>query len=79
MGSGSILLNRKKPNGFQESKKRNTSDSLSYHMTPKQSNKEKNSIPARNYQITNAFNLITYIYLYKASGVSFRILEMDEF
>ena len=62
MGSGSMLLNRKPKHGFQGSeKKRNTS--LSYQMTPNRSNKDKKLIPARNSYITDALNLITYVYM----------------
>ena len=61
IGSGSILLNRKPQNGFQGSEKRNTS--LSYQKTPNPSNKDKKLIPARNFHITSALNLITYVYM----------------
>ena len=61
MGSGSILLNRKPKNGFQGSEKRNTS--LSYQKTANRSNKDKQSIPARNSHITSALNLMTYVYM----------------
>ena len=61
MGSGSVLSNRKPKNGFQGSEKRNTS--LLYQMTPNRSNKDKKLIPARNSHITNALNLITYVYM----------------
>ena len=46
--------------GSRDQKKRNTS--MSYQMTPNRSNKDKKMIPARNSNITNALNLITYVY-----------------
>ena len=46
---------------FRDPKKRITS--LSYQKTPNRSNKDKNTIPARNSHITNASNLITYVHV----------------
>ena len=46
-------------------KKRNTS--LSYQMTPNLSSKDNKLIPPRNSHITNALNLITYVYMCKSS------------
>ena len=67
-----VLRDNKYGNGFwvnfiesevlkRVQKKRNTS--LSYQKTPNRSNKGKKLIPARNYHITSALNLITYVYM----------------
>ena len=62
-GFWAIFIESEAPkNEFQGSEKRNTS--LSYHMTPNRSNKDKNRIPSRNSHITNAPNLITYVHVY---------------
>ena len=61
MSFGSILLNRKPENGFQRSEKKK--HVIVVPEDTKSIKWRQNLIPARNYHITSALNLITFVYM----------------